>query len=78
VIKPFWINGLSPFVGLAIAAGTGNSMNILKLFNSVSRDCPATFFVVQHGPKWMTDLLVEQIRLEKGFPCHITSQGLQP
>jgi two-component system, chemotaxis family, protein-glutamate methylesterase/glutaminase len=51
-------------------------MNIFKLFDFVSRDCPATFFVVQHGPKWMTDLLAQQIRLEEGFPCHIFLQGL--
>jgi len=78
VIKPVRVNGLPPFIGVAIAAGTGSPLNISKLFQSVSRDCPASFFVVQHGPKWMTDLLVQQIRVETGFPCHIASQGLQP
>ena len=78
VIKPVRINGLPPFVGVAITAGTGSPLNIPKLFRSVSRDCPASFFVVQHGPKWLTYLLVRQIRLETGFPCHIASQGLHP
>ena len=71
VIKPVRINDLPPFVGVAIAAGTGSPLNLPQLFDSVSRDCPAAFFVIQHGPKWMTDLLVQQIRLETGFPCHI-------
>ncbi|MBC8287484.1 MAG: response regulator [Nitrospinae bacterium] len=78
VIKPVRINGLPPFVGVAITAGTGSPLNIPKLFHSISRDCPASFFVVQHGPKWMADLLIQQIRQETGFPCHIASQGLQP
>ena len=78
VIKPVRINGLPPFVGVAIVAGTGSPLNIPKLFDSVSRDCPASFLVVQHGPKWMMDLLVQKIRQETGFPCHIASQGLQP
>jgi two-component system chemotaxis response regulator CheB len=78
VIKPVRINGLPPFIGVAIAAGTGSPLNIPKLFDSVSRDCPASFLVVQHGPKWMADLLVRQIRLETGFPCHIASHGMQP
>jgi len=78
VIKPVRINGLPPFVGVVITAGTGGPLNIPKLFHSVSRDCPASFFVVQHGPEWMTDLLAQQLRLETGFPCHIASQNLQP
>lgn len=78
VIKPVRIKGLPPFVGVAIVAGTGGPLNISELFRSISRDCPASFFVVQHGPEWMADLLVQQIRLKSGFPCHIASQDLQP
>ena len=78
VIKPVRINGLPPFVGVAITAGTGSPLNIPKLFDSISKDCPASYFLVQHGPEWMTELLAQQIRLETGFPCHIASQNLQP
>ncbi len=78
VIQPVRINGLPPFVGVAITSGTGNPINVPKLFHSVSRDCPAAFFIVQHGPEWMVDLLVQQIRQETGFPCQIASQSLQP
>jgi two-component system, chemotaxis family, protein-glutamate methylesterase/glutaminase len=78
VIKPVRVNGLPPFIGVVITAGTGGPLNILKLFDSISKDCPASFFVVQHGPEWMTELLAQQIRDETGFPCHIASQNLQP
>lgn len=78
VIKPVRVSGLPPFVGVAITAGTGGPLSIPKLFHAVSKDCPAAFFVVQHGPKWMTELLAQQIRQETGFPCHFASQGLQP
>ena len=78
VIKPVRINGLPPFVGVAITSGTGSPINVPKIFHSISRDCPAAFFIVQHGPEWMMDLLVQQIRHETGFPCQIASQSLQP
>jgi two-component system, chemotaxis family, protein-glutamate methylesterase/glutaminase len=78
VIKPVRVNGLPPFVGVGITAGTGGPLNIPKLFNSISKDGLASYFLVQHGPEWMMELLVQQIRLETGFPCHIASQNLQP
>ncbi len=78
VIKPVRIKGLPPFVGVVIAAGTGSPLNISQLFSSIDKDCPASYFVVQHGPEWMLKLLVQQIRQETGFPCHIASQNLQP
>lgn len=78
VIKPVRVNGLPPFVGVVITAGTGGPLQIPKLFDSISKECPASYFVVQHGPEWMTELLVQQIRLETGFPCHTASQNLQP
>ena len=78
MIKPVRINGLPPFVGVVITAGTGSPLNIPKIFDSISKDCPASYFLVQHGPEWMTELLAQQIRLETGFPCHIASQNLQP
>lgn len=78
VIKPVRVNGLPPFVGVMITAGTGGPLHIPKLFDSISKECPASYFVVQHGPEWMMELLVQQIRLETGFPCHIASQNLQP
>ena len=76
VIKPVRVNGLPPFVGVVITAGTGSPLNISKLFDSISKD--ASYFVVQHGPEWMTESLAQQIRQETGFPCHIASQNLQP
>jgi two-component system, chemotaxis family, protein-glutamate methylesterase/glutaminase len=78
VIKPVRVKGLPPFVGVVITAGTGGPMHIPKLFESISKDCPASFFVVQHGPEWMTELLAQQIRMETGFPCHIASRNMQP
>ena len=78
VIKPIRVNGLPPFVGVVITAGTGGPVNISKLFDSISKDCPASFFIVQHGPEWMMEPLIKQIRQETGFPCHIVSQNLQP
>jgi two-component system, chemotaxis family, protein-glutamate methylesterase/glutaminase len=78
VITPVRINGLPPFVGVVITAGTGGPVNIPRLFHTIGRDCPASFFVVQHGPEWMTSLLVRQLKLETGFPCHTASQDLQP
>jgi two-component system, chemotaxis family, protein-glutamate methylesterase/glutaminase len=78
VIKPVRVNGLPPFVGVVITAGTGGPLNIPKLFNSISKDSPASYFVVQHGPEWMTEHLAQQIRLETGFSCHIASHNLQP
>ena len=76
VIKPVRVNGLPPFVGVVITAGRGSPLNISKLFDSISKD--ASYFVVQHGPEWMTESLAQQIRQETGFPCHIASQNLQP
>lgn len=78
VITPVRVNGLPPFVAVAITAGTGGPLNISRLFGPITRDCPASFFVVQHGPEWMADLLVQQIKMETGFPCHIASQDMQP
>ncbi|MBT3509524.1 MAG: response regulator [Nitrospina sp.] len=78
VVKPVRVNGLPPFVGVVITAGTGGPLQIPKLFDSISKDCPASYFVVQHGPEWVTELLVKQIRSETGFPCHIASPNLQP
>ena len=78
VIKPVRVNGLPPFVGVVITAGTGGPLQVPKLFESISKDCPASYFVVQHGPEWMTELLAKQIRQETGFPCHIASENLQP
>ncbi|MBT3185361.1 MAG: response regulator [Nitrospina sp.] len=78
VIKPVRVKGLPPFIGVLVTAGTGSPLNIPKLFNSISKDCPASYFVVQHGPEWMTELLAQQIRLETGFPCHVALQNLQP
>jgi two-component system chemotaxis response regulator CheB len=78
VITPVRVNGLPPFVGVVITAGTGGPSNTPKLFASISNECPASFFVVQHGLEWMMELLVQQFRLETGFPCHILSQDTQP
>ena len=78
VITPIRVNGLPPFVGIVIAAGTGGTLNICKLFDAGNKDCPAAYFVVQHGPDWMLDLIAQKIRSETGFPCHIATQNMQP
>jgi two-component system, chemotaxis family, protein-glutamate methylesterase/glutaminase len=78
IIKPVRVKGLPPFVGVVITAGTGSPLNIPQLFKTIDRDCPAAYFMVQHGPEWMMDLLIHQIRLETGFPCEMASQNLQP
>ena len=57
VIKPVRVNGLPPFVGVVITAGRGSPLNISKLFDSISKD--ASYFVVQHGPEWMTEPLAQ-------------------
>ena len=75
VIKPVRVNGLPPFVGVVITAGRGSPLNISKLFDFISKDCPASYFVVQHGPEWMTELLAHQIRLET---ARIVNEQLLP
>ena len=72
------VNGLPPFVSVLVAAGTGGPSDIHQFFQSIDGNCPAAFFVVQHGPDWMMNLLARQLKQESEFPCRVACQDLQP
>jgi two-component system, chemotaxis family, protein-glutamate methylesterase/glutaminase len=78
IVTPVRVNGLPPFVSVVVAAGTGGPSDIHQFFKSIDGSCTAAFFVVQHGPDWMMNLLARQIRQEAGFPCTVAYQDLQP
>ena len=78
VVTPVKVNGLPPFVSVVVAAGTGGPSDIHQFFRSLDRNCPASFFVVHHGPDWMMKLLARQLKQESGLPCMVAYQDLQP
>lgn len=78
VVTPVRVNGLPPFVSVVVTAGTGGPPDIHRFFKSIDRNCPAAFFMVQHGPDWMMRLLVRHLKQESGFPCMLAYQDLQP
>lgn len=78
VVTPVRVNGLPPFVGVVVAAGTGGPADIHQFFKSIDQNCPAAFFIVQHGPDWMMKILARELQQESGFPCHVAFQDLQP
>ncbi|MEK9628882.1 MAG: chemotaxis protein CheB [Nitrospinota bacterium] len=78
VVTPVKVNGLPPFVSVVVGAGTGGPSDLHEFFRNIDRDCPAAFFVVQHGPDWMMKLLARQLKQETGFPCMLAYQDLQP
>ncbi len=78
VVTPVRVNGLPPFVSIVVAAGTGGPSDIHQFFQSIEENCPAAFFVVQHGPDWMMTLLARQLKQESRFPCMVAYQDLQP
>ena len=78
IVTPVRVNELPPFVSVVVAAGTGGPSEIHQFFQPIDQTCPAAFFVVQHGPDWMINLLARQIKQESGFPCTVAYQDLQP
>jgi two-component system chemotaxis response regulator CheB len=68
---------LPPFPGVAVASSTGGPDVLVTLFKSISPNCNAGFFVVQHGPKWMLEVFADRLHKNTGFNFELAKTGVR-
>jgi two-component system chemotaxis response regulator CheB len=51
---------------------------LIEMFRGIPSDCPAAFFVVQHGPTWMLETFSLALERETGFKFSLADEGMVP
>lgn len=66
---------LPPMVAVAFAASTGGPHTLSELLKNLDPKLNAAIFVVQHGPMWIIENLVESFDLESNFTISLAKDG---
>lgn len=66
------------FVGVVIAVSTGGPQTLKVLFDNLTRPFNSSIFLVQHGPGWVLEALVENLNIEYDFPVQLATDGMVP
>ncbi len=62
-------------IGVGIVAAAGGPKALIKLFSSLPTGLPASFYVVLHGPTWMTEHLSSSLQRQTGFRTRLVGDG---
>lgn len=70
----------APFPLVCIAASTGGPNAVRAVLDGLSRELPAAFVIVVHGPVWMLESYAQQLHRLAPLPVHLAASGmaLQP
>lgn len=66
---------IPPFPACFIASSTGGPRDVVTMLSSAQCFPEAAYFLVQHGPKWMLEALVDRITEKTSFKAKITEQN---
>ncbi len=62
-------------IGVGIVAAAGGPKALISLFTALPTGLPASFFVVLHGPTWMTEHLSSSLERQTGFRTRLIGDG---